>query len=51
MKSGHPVLYPVAYEYLSNECLRWLYNTLNKGRATWAGIKSLEHFVRGKRLG
>ena len=48
---GHPVLYPVAYEYLSNGFLRWLYSTLNKGRATRAGMKSVEHFVRGKRLG
>jgi lipid II:glycine glycyltransferase (peptidoglycan interpeptide bridge formation enzyme) len=48
---GRPVLYPVAYEYLPNGFLRWLYTTLAKSRATRLGLKSMEHFVRGMRLG
>ncbi|HLX41197.1 MAG TPA: hypothetical protein VKR42_11740 [Ktedonobacteraceae bacterium] len=47
---GHPILYPVAYEYLPNKFLRWLYTTLEKGKTSKAGMKNVEHFVRGMRL-
>jgi lipid II:glycine glycyltransferase (peptidoglycan interpeptide bridge formation enzyme) len=44
---GCAVLYPVAYEYLPNRFLRWLYTTLDEGRSTKRIIMGVERFVRG----
>src|SRR5947209_3590344 len=44
---GEAVLCPVAYEYLPNPFLRWVYTAIDQKIARGPGMMKIENFVRG----